>query len=124
MLLILHRSIINPQWFAYTHSPSRELGSGLSWPKHMWILRSKSASSQLMHDDMRLPRVGHDLARYDHESTRYDYTIALHIPIEFNGAAPGDDPCDDPSVITNPSLGSYNILIELLTMCVVLVWYL
>src|SRR5664279_5593819 len=94
MLLILPRSISNPQWYAATDSSSRELGSGLSWPKHLWILRSKSASSQLMHDDMRLPRVGHDLAWYDHESTRYHYTIALHIPIEFNGAAPGDDPWD------------------------------
>src|SRR5664279_6386908 len=79
----------------------------------MWILRSKSASSQLMHGDMRLPRVGHDLARYDHESTHYRYTTALHIPIEFNGAAPGDDSWNHPSVIPDPPLGSYDLPIEL-----------
>src|SRR5664279_4053388 len=48
---------------------------------------SKSASSQLMYDDMRLPRIGHNLARYDYESTGYHYTTALHITIEFNWMA-------------------------------------
>lgn len=34
-------------------------------------------------------QVGHDVARYDGESTQY---TALHIPKEINGAASGDDP--------------------------------
>src|SRR5664279_5667010 len=88
----------------------------------MWILRSKSASSQLMHGDMWLPRVGHDLARYDHDSTHYRYTTALHILIEFNGAAPGDDPWNHPSVIlTYPSNSPVVFVCVVCTACVVFI---
>src|SRR5664279_891522 len=49
LLLIPAQSISNPQWCAATHSPSREVGSGLSWHKHMWILHSKPANALPLH---------------------------------------------------------------------------
>ena len=74
MSLILLR-FARPQCLAATHLSSPEVGNGLSWPKpqctcnamvtsqaqhstHEGVLRSNSACSMLMSDDLRLPRRG------------------------------------------------------------------
>ena len=67
--------IARPQCLAATHLSSPEVGNGLSWPKppctcnamvtsqaqhstNEGVLRSNSACSMLMNDDLRLPRRG------------------------------------------------------------------
>jgi hypothetical protein len=58
---------------------------------------------------MRLPRIVRT-------STRYNYTIELHIPIEINGAATKRRPLESSvSNYTDPSLDSY---IPILRVCV------
>ena len=77
-----------PQCLSATHLSSPDVGNGLSWPKpqctcnamvtsqaqhstNEGVLRSNSACSMLMSDDLRLPRRGIEPRPFGFRSTRF-----------------------------------------------------